>query len=47
MGEAARTTVTKKELETSTEMWVSFTEWMKYGTVGVIAVLVLLAVLCL
>lgn len=47
MGEAARTKVTKKELDASTEVWVSFTEWMKYGTVGVIAILVLLAVLCL
>lgn len=44
MGEA-RTKVTKKELDESQHMWVAFTELMKNSTIGVIAVLVLLAIL--
>lgn len=47
MGEQARTKVTKKELELSQDMWVTFTAWMKNSTIAVIAVLVLLAILFL
>lgn len=47
MGEAARTKVSKKELEAATDMWGAFTEWMKYLTVSVVMVLVTLAVLFL
>lgn len=47
MGTAKKPEVTKEEIDHAQEGWVNFTKFLLWGTIGTIAVVVLLALITL